>query len=263
VRVVSFPQGIAIHGEFPNLEVVEVIQSYLGEEKVSLSIVDPPYGNIVPNGWDHEIQDAKEFAKWMVSWTKVIGTFLQDNAALYVWGGTGKPRFRPFYRYLVEVEEDTEFLVVDHITWKKKRAYGIQWGYLYTREEVAYLLKGTNIKKPRQFNVPLLEEKRAYSGFNPKYPAKSEFYRRSNVWTDITEILRGKTHVAQKPTRLFEIPIEVHTSPGEIVLDTFAGSGTLGKAAINLGRRFILVEKDPIEFEKMVSDLSQYKPVSV
>ncbi len=257
MRVVPFPTGIAIEGEFPQPDVVEAIRSYLGEDKAALSVVDPPYGRVVPNGWDHEIQDPKEFSDWMVSWTKVLGSFLHDNAALYVWGGTGKPGFRPFYRYLVDVESAGDFLVVDHITWKKKRAYGIKWGYLYTREEVAYLIKGSDIKKPRKFTIPLLEEKRPYAGFNEKYPAKSEFYRRSNVWTDITEILRGKTHVAQKPTRLFEIPIEVHTNPGEIVLDTFAGSGTLAKAAIKLGRRFIVVERDPVEFDKMVHSLSQ------
>jgi len=259
MKVVSFPQGIAIHGTFPQTEVLAAIRSYLGEERVALSIVDPPYGGVVSNDWDHEIEDDRDFAAWMVDWTKAIGTLLHDNAALYVWGGTGKPRFRPFYRYLVDVEAaGTGFLLADHITWKKRRAYGIQWGYLYTREEVAYLIKGTNIKKPRKFSVPLLEEKRAYAGYNPKYPAKSDYYRRSNVWTDVTEILRGKTHVAQKPTRLFEIPIQAHTEPGEVVLDTFAGSGTLAKAAMNLGRRFIVVERDPLEFEKMVDGLQAH-----
>lgn len=83
MRVVSFPTGIAIEGEFPQPDVVEAIRSYLGEDKAALSIVDPPYGKVVPNGWDHEIQDPKEFSDWMVSWTKVLGSFLHDNAALY------------------------------------------------------------------------------------------------------------------------------------------------------------------------------------
>lgn len=97
MRVVSFPTGIAIEGEFPQPDVVEAIRSYLGEDKAALSVVDPPYGKVVPNGWDHEIQDPKEFSDWMVSWTKVLGSFLHDNAALYVWGGT-------VYRCLVDVE---------------------------------------------------------------------------------------------------------------------------------------------------------------
>lgn len=88
-----------------------------------------------------------------------------------------------------------------------------------------------------------------------KYPAKSEFFRRTNVWDDVTEIMKGKTHINQKPRRLMEIPIEVHTEPGEWVLDPFAGSGTTAFAARHLGRRFIIVEEDPEEFDKTIAAL--------
>jgi DNA modification methylase len=90
-----------------------------------------------------------------------------------------------------------------------------------------------------------------------KYPAKSEFLRRTNVWDDVSEILRGKTHVSQKPQRLMEIPIEVHTDVGEWVLDPFAGSGTTAFAARKLGRRFVVVEQDPENFDRMVADLRE------
>jgi hypothetical protein len=55
-----------------------------------------------------------------------------------------------------------------------------------------------NAKKPRVFNVPLLDKKRGYTGYNKKYPAKSEFFMRSNVWTDVTEIVQEKLHPTQK-----------------------------------------------------------------
>ena len=95
----------------------------------------------------------------------------------------------------------------------------------------------------------------SYAGYHASYPAKSEYLRRTSVWTDVTEILRGKTHPAQKPDPLHEIPIEVHTQPGEWVLDPFAGSGTRARAARTLGRRFILVEADAEQFERMVAGL--------
>lgn len=37
----------------------------------------------------------------------------------------------------------------------------------------------------------------------------------------------------------------LHSQPGELVLDCFAGSGSTGEAAIRLGRRFLGMEIDP------------------
>lgn len=262
--VVPFPDGLAIHGEFPSTGVLSAIEGAV--KKLPLVIADPPYGNIVNEEWDKIEVDDREFARWMIDWTKKLEAISLPGAGLYVWGGIGKPAegdkppFRPFYRYVVEAERETGYRLSTHITWKKKRAYGIQWGYLFTREELAYFVLG-DIKKPRKFTVPLLDVKRGYEGYNKNYPAKSEFLRRTNVWDDITEILKGKTHVNQKPTRLMEIPIEVHTEPDEWVLDPFAGSGTTAHAARKLGRRWVVVERDPVEFEKMVESLRSDKPV--
>ena len=46
----------------------------------------------------------------------------------------------------------------------------------------------------------------------------------------------------QKPLKLLERIVRVHSNPGDLVLDFFAGSGTTGQAAANLGRRFILID---------------------
>ena len=45
-----------------------------------------------------------------------------------------------------------------------------------------------------------------------------------------------------KPERLVERVIQVSTNPGDIVLDSFAGSGTTGAVAHKMGRRWIMVE---------------------
>jgi site-specific DNA-methyltransferase (adenine-specific) len=48
----------------------------------------------------------------------------------------------------------------------------------------------------------------------------------------------------QKPLAILERIIKVHSRPGDTVLDFFAGSGTTGVAAANLGRSCVLVEQD-------------------
>jgi adenine-specific DNA-methyltransferase len=45
-----------------------------------------------------------------------------------------------------------------------------------------------------------------------------------------------------KPERLLKRALEIATNPGDLVLDSFAGSGTTGAVAHKMGRRWIMVE---------------------
>lgn len=65
-----------------------------------------------------------------------------------------------------------------------------------------------------------------------------------------------RIHPTQKPIELLEYFIELLTKEGDTVLDTFGGSGSTGVAAQNLGRNFILIERDKIMFEKMKNRLT-------
>lgn len=56
---------------------------------------------------------------------------------------------------------------------------------------------------------------------------------------------KDKLHPTQKPVALFEYLIKTYTNEGDLVLDNCAGSGTTGVACKNLGRNFILIEKEP------------------
>lgn len=49
----------------------------------------------------------------------------------------------------------------------------------------------------------------------------------------------------QKPLGILKRIVQASSRPGAIVLDFFAGSGTTGVAALELGRRFILVDNNP------------------
>lgn len=52
-------------------------------------------------------------------------------------------------------------------------------------------------------------------------------------------------HPTSKPTRLFEIPIEQHTQRGDLVLESYSGSGSQIIAAEKLGRRCNAMEIQP------------------
>jgi site-specific DNA-methyltransferase (adenine-specific) len=52
-------------------------------------------------------------------------------------------------------------------------------------------------------------------------------------------------HPTQKPVALIEYLIKTYTIPNAVILDCCIGSGTTAVAAINTGRQFIGIERDP------------------
>lgn len=64
---------------------------------------------------------------------------------------------------------------------------------------------------------------------------------------------------SEKPVALYEQILEYISKPNEIVLDQFAGSGALGEAALNKGRRAILIELAKEKVEKIACRLKMNK----
>jgi DNA modification methylase len=215
---------------------------------------DPPYGEILKIHWEKKAQAAYEFYQALAN----EASFLLDyGASAFFFGGIGRPKVRPFLKSLLWTEERTDLLCAHFLTWNKRRAYGKAKDYLFTREEMAWYVKTRAGQKPNPniFNIPLLKTKRGYAGYNPKYPAKSEFKRRNSVWMDIGEYFRGKVHDAQKPAELYKVIYETHSNPGGFVIDWCAGSGEAALAARELGRKILLIEKGKDDFDKMVERL--------
>lgn len=55
----------------------------------------------------------------------------------------------------------------------------------------------------------------------------------------------------QKPLGILRRILTASSHPGDVVLDFFAGSGTTGAAALELGRNFILIDNNPQAWETM------------
>jgi DNA modification methylase len=67
-----------------------------------------------------------------------------------------------------------------------------------------------------------------------------------------------KIHPTQKPVRIFEIPMENHTKPGEICLEPFSGSGSQIIAAEKLSRRCFAMEFEPIYVDVAVKRWEEF-----
>lgn len=59
------------------------------------------------------------------------------------------------------------------------------------------------------------------------------------------------------PDELVSRVIRYYSFEGDCVLDPFAGTGTVGRVAAAMGRRFVVVEKRTDYFETMRQELGQ------
>ncbi len=78
----------------------------------------------------------------------------------------------------------------------------------------------------------------------------------TDVWNFPSVRPYAGKHPAEKPASLLEHAIEATTFPGDIVLDTFAGSGSTALAAVKLGRRTVAIEVEPHWVGEIASKLS-------
>lgn len=62
-------------------------------------------------------------------------------------------------------------------------------------------------------------------------------------------LLDGTEHPTQKPVALMKWCIEQCKSNPQTILDPFMGSGTTGVAAVQMGRKFIGIEREPKYFD--------------
>lgn len=218
----------------------QFIQS-LSDNSIDLLLFDPPYAGIRKDSWDNQWKTNEDYVAWLLDLLRLAKPKMKDNGSVIFFGGIGKHNDRPFFKTILAIENQNLFHYRNMLTWGKRRAYGKSHDYLFTREEIVWY-SVSPARTQVTFNIPYLNQRRGYAGFNKRYPAKSAFKRVSNVWTDITELFRTK-RACQKPVDLLERLVRTHSNPGDLVVDPFAGWGTTGLAALGCGREFLGCEK--------------------
>lgn len=91
---------------------------------------------------------------------------------------------------------------------------------------------------------------RRHDGFNDRWDQMEKDEQQAggaalrSVWW-IPPAQSSDNHFAVMPERLAALCILASTKPGDMVLDPFGGSGTVGKVAIEMGRNATLIELNP------------------
>jgi DNA modification methylase len=129
-----------------------------------------------------------------------------------------------------------------------------------TKDFAAGLAQDASATKTRIINGyrKRVEKQRGHSrrhdGFNDRWDnlTKEEQMacgsNKRDVW-NVAPANYTEAHFATFPPALIKPCILAGTKPGDVVLDPFAGSGTTGMVALELGRRAVLIELNPAYVE--------------
>lgn len=229
----------------------------LPAESIDLVFTSPPYYNARP-----EYTDYVTYEEYLLKIRKVIqnthrvlaeGRFFVMNISPVLIRRASRSEASkriavPFDVHRLFIEEGFDF--VDDIIWEKPEGAG--WATGRGRRFAAD-------RNPLQYKpVPVTEYVLVYRKHTSKlidwniraHPDQElveasrigDDYERTNIWR-ITPA-HDPRHPAIFPVELAERVISYYSFKGDVVLDPFAGTGTVGKAASRLGRRFVLIEQE-------------------
>jgi len=235
----------------------EILQD-LPEESVDLVFTSPPYYNARP-----EYTEYITYEEYLLKIRKVIqlchrvlneGRFFVMNASPVLIrrasrNDSSKRLAVPFDIHRLFIEEGFDF--IDDIIWEKPEGAG--WATGRGRRFAAD-------RNPLQYKpVPVTEYILVYRkhtdrliDWNIRAHPRQDLVQASKVpdGYETTNIWRIKPaydteHPAVFPEELAAKVITYYSFTDDVVLDPFAGVGTVGQAAAKLGRRFVLIEIDP------------------
>ncbi|MCX7925670.1 MAG: site-specific DNA-methyltransferase [Fimbriimonadales bacterium] len=181
---------------------------------------------LTPDGSLFVHLDYREVHYVKVTLDEIFGRecFINEIIWAYDYGGRSKRRWPPKH---------------DNILW-------------YAKDPENYVFNYEAIDRIPYMAPSLVGAEKAAQGKTP-----------TDVWwlTIVPTNSKEKTgYPTQKPLKLLERIIRVHSEAGDWVLDFFAGSGTTGEAAARLGRRFVLIDNHPEACATMARRLSFAHP---
>ena len=248
-----------IHGDC--LDIMPTLES----KSIELTVTSPPYDNLRTYNGNSQF-DFEGIAEELFRVTK------DGGVVVWVVGDENKQFCESLssFKQAIYFVEGAGFKLLDTMIYHKANyapAYPSIKRYANTFEYMFVFVKG----KPKAFNpiqkekVRNKEEKVAYRQKDGTLKRKVKMKGRdtkdaSNVWEfAVGGNLTG--HPAVFPEQLATDHILSWSNEGDTVLDPFAGSGTTGIAALNTGRKFILIEKDASYCEIIKNRINNHQPL--
>jgi len=205
----------------------------------SACVTDPPYGETA-NEWD----------RWSDGWVDAVAAALPPSASLW--------RFGSARMFLDRRDNFTGWKFAQEALWVKRNGTGpTSRDRLVKIHEWAYhWYRGRWTDLHHEWERERVDVNKGVVR-NPAAAAEHQRARRSSAWqddgtrqprsvsylVDAPSVRFQKRHPDEKPLAVVEGLVRECTPPGDLVLDPFAGSGSVLLAARMLGRRAVGIEK--------------------
>jgi DNA modification methylase len=230
----------------------------LPSESIDLVFTSPPYYNARP-----EYTDYVTYEEYLLKLRKIIqqchrtlneGRFFVMNVSPVLVRRASRSEASkriavPFDMHRIFVEEGFDF--IDDIFWVKPEGAGWSLGrgrrFAADRNPLQYkpvpvteyiLVYRKHTDKLIDWNIRSFPDQKAV-----KESKIANGYEATNLWR--LNPSYDRRHPAPFPLQLAERVVSYYSFKTDVVLDPFAGTGTTGAAAAQLGRRFVLLEQSP------------------
>ena len=175
----------------------------------------------------------------------------RNHDTIIVYGRSPKSKFFPLYKpYTEEYKKGTKLCSIHNKKYTTSAAHNSQ-PEVNPRQNLTYEWNGHT----RQWYVSKEKMESLHNDNRLEYnkngiPRIKRFVEEMqgipvrDTWDDISSIQNGEKtkYATQKPVKLLERILKLYSEHGDTCLDPFAGSGTLGRACINLNRYYILLD---------------------
>lgn len=226
---------------FKNCDYKDLLKE-LAERKIKIDavITDPPYGVSRKHqlGFSNMGRAGMDYGDWdynfdQKEWIRLCAPLIKEGGTIIVFNDWKN------FSYIVEELDNQGFSMKDVIRWVKPNPMPRNTDRRYVGDfELAIWAVKDGGKWT--FNKP-----EGASYLRPIYKCPSVASKK-------------RLHPTQKPLKLIEDILQVHTNENDIVLDLFTGSGTTAEACLKHNRVFVGSELDEEFYRKAMERLQCY-----
>ncbi len=242
------------------------LMGMLPPASVHCVFADPPYNlqlrgelrrpddslvDAVDDDWDR-FNDFAAYDAFTRDWLGECRRLLRKDGTIWVIGS-----YHNIFR-IGAILQDLGFWILNDIVWRKANPMPNFRGRRFTNAHETLIWAARGRDSRYRFNY------QAMKALNDDLQMRSDWFLPLCTGAERLRNQHGlKLHPTQKPEALLHRVLLASTSPGDIILDPFLGTGTTAAMAKRLHRHFIGMERHPAYAEAAIGRVWREKPAPI